>query len=393
MEGIEETNQSDGHLTSAAAFVEGGIQEACDDACSICLEVFSESDPSSVTSCKHEFHLQCILEWCQRSSQCPMCWQPISLKDPSSQELLEAVERERNFRFNPTRNATIFHHPTLGDFELQHLPMGANDHELEERIIQHLAAAAAMGRARHFARRENQRNRSSAQGRPQFLIFSAQSNAPSTGPGSSSPTQGGDRPAPAIIIGTPSPPPTTVGEESTEPMTQMPSAQADQISASASGSSTLSANHHLHSLNNRRSPNQPSPNRSSPNGQDRAGPSEFQSFSESLKSRLNAVSMRYKESISKSTRGWKERFFSRNSSMAELGSEVKREVNAGIATVSRMMERLETRDNTTTTPVSNNSAGSSASDSNNRRMSDARGGNTVTGTNVQASCAASSSSD
>ncbi|GLU19091.1 hypothetical protein SLE2022_353580 [Rubroshorea leprosula] len=356
MEGIEETNQSDAHLTSAAAFVEGGIQEACDDACSICLEVFSESDPSSVTSCKHEFHLQCILEWCQRSSQCPMCWQPISLKDPSSQELLEAVERERSFRFNPTRNATIFHHPTLGDFELQHLPMGANDHELEERIIQHLAAAAAMGRARHIARRENQRNRSSAQGRPQFFIFSAQSNAPSTGPGSSSPTQGGDQPAPAIIISTPSSPRTTVGEESTEPMTQMPSAQADQISASASGSSTLSANQHLHSLNNRRSPNQSSPNRSSPNGQDRAGPSEFQSFSESLKSRLNAISMRYKESISKSTRGWKERFFSRNSSMAELGSEVKREVNAGIATVSRMMERLETRDNTTTTPLSNNSA-------------------------------------
>lgn len=131
------------------------------------------------------------------------------------------------------------------------LPLGANDHELEERIIQHLAAAAAMGRARHFARRENQRNRSSAQGRPQFLIFSAHSNAPSTVPGSSSPTQGGGQPAPAIIIGTPSSPPTTVGEESTEPMTQMPSAQADQISASASGSSTLSANPHLRSLNNR----------------------------------------------------------------------------------------------------------------------------------------------
>lgn len=38
-----------------------------------------------------------------------------------SQELLEAVERERNVRFNPSRNAAIFHHPTLGDFELQHV--------------------------------------------------------------------------------------------------------------------------------------------------------------------------------------------------------------------------------------------------------------------------------
>jgi hypothetical protein len=36
-------------LTSAAAFVEGGIQDACDDACSICLEAFCESDPSAVS--------------------------------------------------------------------------------------------------------------------------------------------------------------------------------------------------------------------------------------------------------------------------------------------------------------------------------------------------------
>ena len=41
---------------------------------------------------------------------------------------------------------------------------------------------------------------------------------------------------------------------------------------------------------------------------------------------------------------WKERWYSRNSSIDELGSEVKREVNVGITTVSRMIERLETRD-------------------------------------------------
>lgn len=33
---------------SAAAFVEGGVQDACDDACSICLELFDESDPATV---------------------------------------------------------------------------------------------------------------------------------------------------------------------------------------------------------------------------------------------------------------------------------------------------------------------------------------------------------
>lgn len=38
-----------------------------------------------------------------------------------SQELLEVVERERKIRSNPPRHMAIFHHPTLGDFELQHV--------------------------------------------------------------------------------------------------------------------------------------------------------------------------------------------------------------------------------------------------------------------------------
>lgn len=76
------------------------------------------------------------------------------------------------------------------------------------------------------------------------------------------------------------------------------------------------------------------------------------------------IFQRYKESISKSTRGWKERLFSRNNSMGDLGTEVRREVNAGIATVSRMMERLETREN---------SDGQSASISDSLDLEDTRG--------------------
>lgn len=45
---MEDGKKSENHLTSAAAFVEGGVQEACDDACSICLETFCESEPSTV---------------------------------------------------------------------------------------------------------------------------------------------------------------------------------------------------------------------------------------------------------------------------------------------------------------------------------------------------------
>ncbi|CAL9107341.1 unnamed protein product [Musa textilis] len=144
---MDETAKIESHLSSAVAFMEGGIHDACDDACSICLEAFCESDPSTGGGtldffCRHAFHLQCILEWCQRSSQCPMCWQPTSLKDPTSQELPEAVEWERSFRLDNTQTTTIIQHPAFGDFELQHvgcyLPVGGSHAEIEECIFQHL---------------------------------------------------------------------------------------------------------------------------------------------------------------------------------------------------------------------------------------------------------------
>lgn len=103
---------------------------------------------------------------------------------------------------------------------------------------------------------------------------------------------------------------------------------------------------------------------------------------------------RYKESISKSTRGWKERLFARNTSMADLGSDVKREVNAGIATVSRMMERLETRDNSRTSVASvSNNLDSSDAEPDNQQISETGGDKTLDNANIQASCAAGSSSN
>ncbi|CAI0543912.1 unnamed protein product [Linum tenue] len=399
MEGMEESKKPEAHLTSAAAFVEGGIQDACDDACSICLEDFCDSDPSTLTTCKHEFHLQCVLEWCQRSSQCPMCWQSISLKDPTSQELLEAVERERNMRLNPPRNSAIFHHPTLGDFELQHLPVGINEAELEERIIQHLAAAAAMGR-RHVSRREGSRHRSSSQSRPQYVVFSSHHNGPATGPTGASPTQRGEvEPGSMATLAAPSSPVRGVGDSSplpnsreASPQVATPLSRSGHTSSPASGSGVVISQH-------RTSPNTGSPSQSSPDSQDRAGPSELQSISDSIKSKLNAVSMRYKESISKSTRGWKERFFSRNTAMADLSSDVRREVNAGIATVSRMMERLDSREKeeiTSTSSASNGEVDNNAAQENNHEHISEAGGDegilagTGTGINMHAPPAAAS---
>ncbi|XP_031123408.1 E3 ubiquitin-protein ligase RHF2A-like [Ipomoea triloba] len=382
---MEDGKVSDKHLSSAAAFVEGGIQDACDDSCSICLEAFCDSDPSTITVCKHEFHLQCILEWGQRSSQCPMCWQPLSLKDPNCQELFDAVEHERNIRMNPPRNTTIFHHPTLGDFELQHLPVSATDSELEERIIQHLAAAAAMGRARNLARREGQRGRTSSQGHPHFLVFSTN---PNTAPASSPSAQRvGGEPASVFIGGHQTSPGITVGEGSAQ-LTASPSpAQNNQIPASGSGGGCVSQIGT--SPNNRRSPH------SSPNNQDRVGPSDFQSFSESIKSRVSAFSMRYKESITKSTRGWKEKFFPRNNSTVSHGSESRNEAAGDIATVSRMMDHLETRETSRTmpSPISNRMDENITADHAEQHISAIDGNHSLPDGSRQTPCTTGSSSD
>lgn len=63
------------------------------------------------------------------------------------------------------------------------LPVGATDSDLEERIIQHLAAAAAMRRAHHGARR-GLRSGPASQARSQFLVFSNAGSVSSVSPSS-----------------------------------------------------------------------------------------------------------------------------------------------------------------------------------------------------------------
>ncbi|KAI5061553.1 hypothetical protein GOP47_0024058 [Adiantum capillus-veneris] len=92
---------------------------------------FCPRDPATVTSCKHEYHVQCILEWAQRSKECPMCWQPLSLKDPLSQELLDVVEQEQAWRHFED------------DIQLQQVPGFASYNHFEEQIMQHLAQQLA----------------------------------------------------------------------------------------------------------------------------------------------------------------------------------------------------------------------------------------------------------
>lgn len=127
------------------------------------------------------------------------------------------------------------------------LPVGANDADLEERIIQHLAAAAAMGRAHHIGRRDGQRGRSSAHGRPHFLVFSTHPSGP-PGPVSSS---GGDNEPVAISVASPSTPLASGGDEPSQQVPRFSSVHTDQVSSAASGPTFLPANRHGISFSNR----------------------------------------------------------------------------------------------------------------------------------------------
>eukprot|EP00253_Pinus_taeda_P013128 PITA_13128 len=343
---MEENNKvTETHLTSAAAFVEGGVQDPCDDACSICLEPFTDDDPVTIYLMGSEpldFGSIKGEDRSQRSKECPMCLQTLILKDPASQELLAAVEQERSFRLSRSPNTPMFARNSVDEIEFHHVPAYTDDSDFEERIMQHLAAAA-MGRAHHFSRRENLRHRSSSQGHPQFLVFSTHPNAPPISPNNIE-TQDVNIPTFTSLESTTTAMTPTTEEQLQQGPLPSPPGQMDSRTIRNSGIA-------VQALNNRSEPFTP-----------RSRSSDFQSFSESFKSRFNAVSSRYKESISRSTRGFKEKLFARNNAVTELGREVQREVSASIAGVARMMERLDPTSKNTgmNASASDNMEGSSA---------------------------------
>ncbi|KAG7669704.1 hypothetical protein Ndes2437B_g05889 [Nannochloris sp. 'desiccata'] len=61
-----------------------------DDAvcCSICLDDFTQEDPAVNTACAHGYHLQCIMQWAQRSRECPLCFHTLQLEDEVMNSLL-----------------------------------------------------------------------------------------------------------------------------------------------------------------------------------------------------------------------------------------------------------------------------------------------------------------
>ncbi|XP_011090769.1 E3 ubiquitin-protein ligase RHF1A isoform X1 [Sesamum indicum] len=213
--------------------------------CSICLEPFTSLDPPSVTKCNHEYHLHCILEWSQRSIECPICLQHLVLKDPVSQELLAGVGSDKIFR--PRQNLNPVN-PDNND--VNNDAPAVEESDFEQRIMRHFATIAS--RARSISSRQRRQT------------------TPPVGPSQIHPS--------------------------------VPIMNVTEVNSSSS---------------------------------------EHQNFSESLKSKISTASIRYKESISKSTRGLKEKLIARNDSVKELSRGMQREMSAGIAGISRMIDRLD----------------------------------------------------
>ncbi|KAG9457953.1 hypothetical protein H6P81_002461 [Aristolochia fimbriata] len=287
-------------------------EDAGEDVCSICLEPFSSDDPATVTHCRHEYHLQCILDWSQRSKECPICWQTVVLNDPVSQELLAALEIEKSSR-SRTSNVSSLRHLHLENSDFTH-EEAYSDADFDERILQHLAAVAT-DRV-HQSRRRN-RHITSRLDDTQLVVFSSPSNQFYTQVQRTLDTQN-------------SPPTGNYSESSLSPVAV---AEQPQLSGPLSHVS-VGAN----IAGSSRTPFSPRLYTTPPDSPQRSRTSEILSFSESLKSKLSAASSRYKESISKSTKGLKEKLMAHNNSVKELSKEVQREVTAG---VTRIIERLD----------------------------------------------------
>lgn len=255
-----------------------------DDACSICLDPFTLQDPATVTSCKHEYHLQCIIEWSQRSKECPICWQFFVLKDPLSQELLAAVDKERMMKTRSVRSSSpprIIGHSSEDDFHSEE-----EESSFDEHFLRHLTEAAHR----------------------RCLLRSRETPIPSNDPTTTTDLANLGHISPVI---------SPVQHQNTNPCLTPGSTTPSRLSSVPADSNNGS--------------------RISPG----PSPSEASSLPEAIKSKLAAASARYKESISKSKQGLKEKLLARNNSVKELSKGVQREMNAGIAGVARMMERLD----------------------------------------------------
>ncbi|KAJ9700246.1 hypothetical protein PVL29_005867 [Vitis rotundifolia] len=259
----------------------------------------------------------------QRSRECPICWQFLVLQDPTSQELLAAVEGERNPRSrNSSPAESTFLHHFQGDFGYDHDASYSDDSDLDEHIMQHVVAAAS--EAPYVHRRERQR--SSGLGPSESLVFPPTDVPDVQTINTLSPEEYQN--SGSVSSESNSPAHSDQSSINAQPLSSGVPSDVNMVSSTAADRDGLAKPRVIFGQPLPSSPRSPSP-------------SDLLSFSDSIKSRLSAASARYKESISKGTRGFKEKLLSRNNSVKELSKGVQREMSAGIASVTRMIERLD----------------------------------------------------
>ncbi|MFC1843148.1 RING finger domain-containing protein, partial [Candidatus Dependentiae bacterium] len=60
--------------------------------CLICLDEFKNTELVSVATCKHAYHLRCILEWFDHKRSCPLCNRKLEEKNLSSKIFLKKLK-------------------------------------------------------------------------------------------------------------------------------------------------------------------------------------------------------------------------------------------------------------------------------------------------------------
>ncbi|KAF9677566.1 hypothetical protein SADUNF_Sadunf08G0121100 [Salix dunnii] len=282
--------------SSSSSSLGAGVDDAFeDDACSICLDPFTPQEPATVTE-KQRVPDMLAASCPERPCQTERCFRPRN-SNPSSM---------------------IIHHLDE-DYDIEQ-DSHSDDSDFDEHVLQHLSASAA-SRARYACKRE--RHRSTGLGPSQVLVFTSPEHVHTAQQTYTLPEEGQILSYGSSVINSSTPATPSVNIQN---LSSVAPPVVNQVSTTAVNSPSKPR------ILFRQPPTVP------PQGQ---GSSDVFSLSDSFKSKWFAASTRYKESLSKGTRGMKEKLLARNNSVKELSKEVQREMSAGIAGVARMIERLD----------------------------------------------------
>jgi hypothetical protein len=71
--GAYDRGMSEAHLDAVKALPSFKLTSSLDDRCCICLEGMINGSEITPLPCNHNYHNACIVQWLQRSNQCPLC--------------------------------------------------------------------------------------------------------------------------------------------------------------------------------------------------------------------------------------------------------------------------------------------------------------------------------